>query len=538
MTGASRIDPAAAIAVASVAVAVAAAIALRPLLPVDETRYMTVAWEMWSRGSIFVPYLNGETYAHKPPLFFWLIHLAWSVGGVSETAARLVPGALALGTLAATGWIARRLWPDDARARTAAVVMLTGMPVFMAFATMVMFDMLLAFCTTMATAAVVALATGATRRWWAIYAVCFGAAILAKGPVGLLFLLPAPLFAPWWWPAAAAPDWRRWYGCMGLAAAGGLAVVLVWLVPAIVIGGEDYAGRILWRQTAERVGGSLGHPRHWWFYLAVMPVILYPWGWIPSVWRGGAARLRGDAGLRLSLCVTLAPAVILSLVHGKQLHYLIPALPFLALMLARGLSGLGGSWRRIDTLLPLAVPVLVGLLMLASPLILKASGRPAPVWLYGLSPLWGLALLGAAVVPVAYASLRRRWQLEGLAVAVLGIFVAVHLAGNAAAFDRYNFGQIAAYLRAHPDAPIAVNRPYHGEFGFLARLTRPVPHVDKQKLPDWIARHPRGLVVYRYRGAPPFPKLRPAVDHAYRSHHIGVWDFGAAGALPPGANVP
>ncbi|VAW80265.1 Polymyxin resistance protein ArnT, undecaprenyl phosphate-alpha-L-Ara4N transferase; Melittin resistance protein PqaB, partial [hydrothermal vent metagenome] len=37
---------------------------LRPLLPVDETRYLSVAWEMWWRGDFLVPYLNGEAYHH------------------------------------------------------------------------------------------------------------------------------------------------------------------------------------------------------------------------------------------------------------------------------------------------------------------------------------------------------------------------------------------------------------------------------------------------------------------------------------------
>ena len=45
-------------------------ILLRPLLPVDETRYLTVAWEMWTSGSYIVPHLNGEPFSHKPPLLF------------------------------------------------------------------------------------------------------------------------------------------------------------------------------------------------------------------------------------------------------------------------------------------------------------------------------------------------------------------------------------------------------------------------------------------------------------------------------------
>jgi hypothetical protein len=54
-----------------------ACIWLRPLWPVDETRYASVAWEMWLRGDFLVPYINGEPYSHKPPLLFWLIHAGW-----------------------------------------------------------------------------------------------------------------------------------------------------------------------------------------------------------------------------------------------------------------------------------------------------------------------------------------------------------------------------------------------------------------------------------------------------------------------------
>ena len=47
---------------------VASELVSRPLLPVDETRYMSVAWEAHVRGDSLVSHLNSETYAHKPPL--------------------------------------------------------------------------------------------------------------------------------------------------------------------------------------------------------------------------------------------------------------------------------------------------------------------------------------------------------------------------------------------------------------------------------------------------------------------------------------
>ena len=61
-----------------------ACIWLRPLWPVDETRYASVAWEMWLRGDFLVPHINGEPYSHKPPLLFWLIQAGWALFGVND----------------------------------------------------------------------------------------------------------------------------------------------------------------------------------------------------------------------------------------------------------------------------------------------------------------------------------------------------------------------------------------------------------------------------------------------------------------------
>ncbi|KTF07206.1 secreted protein, partial [marine sediment metagenome] len=62
-------------------------ILLRPLMPVDETRYLAAAWEMHAGGSPWVPHLNRAIYGHKPPLLFWLINLVWA----SSASMRLRP---------------------------------------------------------------------------------------------------------------------------------------------------------------------------------------------------------------------------------------------------------------------------------------------------------------------------------------------------------------------------------------------------------------------------------------------------------------
>ena len=129
---------------------VASAIILRPLLPIDGTRYITVAWEMWSSGDFIVPTLNGEMYSHKPPLYFWFMNLGWALLGVSETWARLVAPFFGLATLLITAKLARELWPEassealNMRARMAPLMLITGL-YWTVFSTMTMFDMIVTF---------------------------------------------------------------------------------------------------------------------------------------------------------------------------------------------------------------------------------------------------------------------------------------------------------------------------------------------------------------------------------------------------------
>lgn len=94
------------------AILVAVSLAIRPLFPIDETRYASVAWEMWVRHDFLVPYLNGETYSHKPPLLFWLMQLSWWLFGVNDWSHRIIAPLFSLATLYLSQAVAKQLWPD------------------------------------------------------------------------------------------------------------------------------------------------------------------------------------------------------------------------------------------------------------------------------------------------------------------------------------------------------------------------------------------------------------------------------------------
>ena len=89
-----------------------AAICFRPLLPIDETRYASVAWEMFMRQDWLKPLtMNFEPYHHKPPLLFWFIDASWAIFGVSRWAATLPVALSSLASVYLTVVLGRLLFP-------------------------------------------------------------------------------------------------------------------------------------------------------------------------------------------------------------------------------------------------------------------------------------------------------------------------------------------------------------------------------------------------------------------------------------------
>jgi hypothetical protein len=44
---------------------------------------------------------------------------------------------------------------------------------------------------------------------------------------------------------------------------------------------------------------------------------------------------------------------------------------------------------------------------------------------------------------------------------------------------------------------MAFLRNYHGEWGFLARVERPVQQIEPEQLPEWFKRNPTGIAFFR-----------------------------------------
>jgi len=345
-----------------------------------------------SRPSPFlVPNFNDEPRLRKTPLPYWLVagvgRLAalWDGGpdGIPEWAAR-VPSALAsLATVGVLAWLVgrERGWTEGWLAASA----LGTMVGFLLWARRAMAEAPLTFFTTASLAA----AWTAARRpggpgragWLAAAGLAAGLAVLAKGPVPLLFL-PGPLLVLAVWGLArrlrggrpmggarheahgaqeaasavpkraaragppvegpplgvesagrdrAGPRTLRWTVLgVGLAVVVFLATALPW--PLYVWLRVPEAGSVWFAQSVGRAVGEFGHEEPPWFYLLRLPVLVLPWTYF--VFHGMMVAVRrawarpGDRPWFLFVGAWLAvPLIGFSLAAGKQDHYLVPALP-------------------------------------------------------------------------------------------------------------------------------------------------------------------------------------------------------------------
>lgn len=455
----------------------------RPLLPVDETRYISVAWEMHQSGDYLVSHINGLTYAHKPPLLFWLINAVWCLTGPSDIAARLVGPFSAAVSLLLTFQLARRLYPESPNLPPTAGLIQCSMILWMIFSPSTMFDALLTVCVQTSLLGAIDLSQGIYRRGVLLTGLGIGLGILSKGPVVFVHVLPV-LMLPRIWSPTAARNRIRWFFPVGTAVLFGLLVAGLWAIPSAIAGGDEYGKELLWGQTAGRMVRSFAHRKPWWWYLAVSVPCTLPWIIFPGMWSTLRKAGHSPAG-RFCLIWIAGALIIMSCVSGKQLHYLIPAVPGVALLFAAAIAEAPPISRQ--QLIPVALgTVLCALVPLALNQLpafrISAEVSPFNGWCFFPMAGCGLILLQQQCSP-AMAVVRR--------IAVCSVLFAILLiAGlNSGFWLQYDLTRTATALSELNDAntPVAWVGQYQGELNFLSRLKNSLTIINSpDELNAWL----------------------------------------------------
>lgn len=462
----------------------------RPLLPIDETRYLSVAWEAHQRGDHLVSHLNGEPYSHKPPLLFWLINTVWAFTGVCELAARLVAPVSGLLCLILTSLITKRLWPNNSVVIQLAPVVHVSLMLWIVFCPLTMFDTLLTCSTMCALLGVLRASEGQTYRGWLLAGFGMGLGVLTKGPVVLVHVLPAAVMAPWWSDIVRS-GMVRWYAGLSGAIAVAALIGLSWAIPSAAVGGPEYSNELLFGQTAGRMVNSFAHRQPFWWYLPWLLLCLMPWISFGAVWRG-IRTTAFDSGMRFLVCWAGGSLFILTLVSGKQIYYLLPMFPACAMILTRMMTS-AESINRKD--LAFIVPGTIGMAFL-------------PALFNSVPELTGGRLTGvlenAYAIPLGLCGavlLIPAWQKVSSLVSAVAtssvVFIAIVVWGiSGSLWDGFDLKPIARFT-AECSRPVAWLGDYQGQLNFVGKIPSIKETINTEVLEQWLQEQPSGAVIVR-----------------------------------------
>lgn len=373
-----------------------------PLVDRDEPRFAYATQEMLDRSDAWVPTFNGEWRFDKPPLVYWWMTLHYRVFGYNDLSARLHSVEATLICVLLIFGFASRLY-GRAAGWMSALVFLTSLQVFLhgrlcvADMPMMMFIILVQWAAwellqksswRWALVFWLGLALGFTTKWLVPWAVLF------VGMVGYFALQKK-------WPWKFVGNFKP---LTGLAVM--LAVILAWAVPAWIETQGNFfrvgIGEHFFERGAMAFNARKYNPFFYLFsaFLSWMPWLMFAGGIVTFL------RKDFDARAKYLLGWTAGVYVLFSLAQTQLPHYILPAFPSLAILLAAAtqLKKPSGRWagRFFD-----GVGVFwLSLLALAFVVVefLPASGELAQL---KSAALWLLLSL-AALVLMARAVARRK----------------------------------------------------------------------------------------------------------------------------------
>lgn len=310
----------------------------------SEGRWAEVTREMLANGDFLHPRINGAPYFDKPLGSYWPIAgLAWLRGGVlDEFACRLPSAAAALLAVLATFLLGRRLWPGRT-GLAAAWLLLTAYGV-------VFWGRAAAADMANVAAIVAAVACYMQYKERPGFPACLGFwAICAVGAhmKGMAALVIPPALAGL--DALLEGSWRRHLRLSAaLAALAGAGLYLLpFALAAWTRGSYSASGlRLALTENLVRYFQPFDHQEPFYVYLYYVPLLFLPWAPLLVVALAWAAR-RCHAlphPTRWLLLANAAVFALFTLSGSRRSYYILPLLPFCALLCAAWLEAPEPGW--------------------------------------------------------------------------------------------------------------------------------------------------------------------------------------------------
>ena len=245
-----------------------------------------------------------------------------------------------------------------------------------------------------------------------------------------------------------------------------------------------------------------------------LALLLFPWASLPQLWRQVRRISWSDPALRLAIAWILPATVAFSLISGKQLHYLVPELPAVALIASRLLRDV-----RPRPVFPAMALGVGGVALVAAGCGIVPAGQIGSL----LHPSGTVVLVGIGILAGAFVTARLRGVVGAsliMLVAILGLDLLIGATGIGAGYDAH---RIAAQIADREETGLALySDEYHAEFTFAGRLTRPLAELGTlPKVMEWAEEHPDGLILSREDKHPLPWSSRDEI--AFRGRPYAIW---------------
>lgn len=371
---------------------------------INEGLYAEIPREMLQLGDYIIPHLNFVPYIEKPPLFYWLIALSYTLFGVSEWSARLIPASsasLLCLSLVFFGNAIRR----NREGWLAALILATSVG-FIGIGRVLIFDMLLTLLFSLSLLSFYIWYHKSSVLFLRLFYVFLGLAFLTKGMVAL-FLIPIIILL---FMFKAGTRWRKMALCVDIP---GIILFLAIAIPWHWLAMKQQPG-FIWdyfinEQVYRFLDKRIPHDYHtgpFYFYLPKLIFYLFPWSLLALLLFKPSKSI--DKSLYNFLWIWfVVTLVFFSLSRAKGDYYMIIGTPPLALLLSLKINDLFNSKNKTTlfyffVILAFLEAIIFGLLYLATS---ESSSSLYIPEIFKLDSFFIIPLLTIFIVLISYSVL-------------------------------------------------------------------------------------------------------------------------------------
>lgn len=395
---------------------------MRDFTPDNELRYLSIVDEALRNGTLFAFTNQGEIYADKPPLYFWLMMIGKLIlGGHYMWFYSLLSFVPALITIIVMDLWIRKESRDNSQQ---SVLMLMTCGLFAGLSFFIRMDMLMVMFITLSLHTFYKIYKGQNSKIDTfLFPLYVFLALFSKGPVGLLVpLVSTTLFLLY--KKKINTFWQYW-GWKSLIIL--LVCCGIWFTGVFLEGGSAYLNNLLFHQTVGRGVNSFHHNEPFYYYFFTIWYAIAPWSFL-SIGLFAVASIRKKIETELEQffsIIILSTFLMLSFISSKLDVYLLPLMPFtifLSMLLIKKFD-LRNKWIRFAIALPalifvVALPAIIYISRIEKTAFL---GTPFVIAAGVILTLTGLILL--------YILYRKKDTYSAITTMSVGILLTIFVAG-------------------------------------------------------------------------------------------------------------